>query len=171
MTVPTSQPASNPDSTSPLLPAQNATSRLMAYSEADLYRELGQRLKQIARDPSGSADFDLQVGPQIETLGAVDDIRTFGEQYFNRVNQQVYALICGTETENGAERTRLLDAFNLGRDAVTSTLAALLVAQLGLAPAIAAVMATLVIKLFFQPAHGAMCDVWKTHLQPSNAPA
>jgi hypothetical protein len=42
--------------------------------------------------------------------------------------------------------------------------ASLLVAQLGLAPAIAAVVAALIIKHVFSNALGAMCDVWKDKL-------
>jgi hypothetical protein len=57
-----------------------------------------------------------------------------------------------------------VDAFGIGGEAVATALAAVMVTSLGLAPAVAAVVAALAIKLFFRPAHGAMCDVWKGKL-------
>lgn len=145
--------------------AQPAVDKLMQFDEAKLYAELGKRLKAIQREPSASADFDLEImATNVEALGPWQDLNDFGKRFFDRFNRQAYELVCGADSENTKERQSLLQAFGFGADAVAATLAALLVAHLAIAPAIAAVCATLAIKLFFKPGHAAMCDVWKEKL-------
>jgi hypothetical protein len=56
-------------------------------------------------------------------------------------------------------------AFGLGKEDIGAAIAALLVAHLALAPASAAVVAVLIVKLFFRPAVDAMCQVWSENLQ------
>lgn len=48
-------------------------------------------------------------------------------------------------------------------------IAGLLVANLAMAPAAATVVAALVLRLFFKPAYGAMCEVWRTKLPAAPA--
>jgi hypothetical protein len=50
-------------------------------------------------------------------------------------------------------------------------LAAALVSTFGWAPALAAVVAAPVVKLFFKNAYLATCQVWQKHLQPSKGRA
>jgi hypothetical protein len=144
--------------------AEPALEALLDYNEDRLFSELGMRLKAVQKDPANSSQFDLAPDKSIEALGLAEDIRAFGRKYFARVNAQVYSLVCGSDADETEERNKLMEAFGVGADAVGPALAALLVAQLGLAPAIAAVVAALAIRLFFKPAHEAMCETWKEKL-------
>lgn len=111
-----------------------------------------------------SGHFDVQPDQTLESQGIMEDFAGFGRRYFQRLNLQAYALVCGSDAENSEQRQELIHAFGIGRDAVAPALAAMLVGYLGLAPAIAAVVAALMIRLFFQPGYEAMCDTWKTKL-------
>jgi len=149
----------------PVAQAQPATEKLLSLDETALYGELAVRLQQIKRDPAASAEFDLTVDKATtEAMGPFDSLVNFGRCFFNRVSRQAYALMCGADAENTNERHQLAEAFGLGKEAVAPALAVLLVAHLGLAPAIAAVLAAIAIKLFFKPAYEAMCEVWQENL-------
>jgi len=148
--------------------AQPTVERLLSYDEDKLYAELGKRLKAIQLDPSASGNFDLEVtGTEVQSLGPYQDLKEFGVRFFSRFNIQAYELVCGSDSDNPKDRQKLMEAFGFGADAVAATLTALLVANLAIAPAVAAVCATLAIKLFFKPGHAAMCDVWQTKLPKS----
>lgn len=149
--------------------AQPATERLLTLDDDALYAELAVRLQAIKQDPTASADFDLTVNQSsVEAMGAWDNLTDFGRRFFDRMSKQAYALMCGADADDSNERQQLTEAFGIGKDAVAPALAALLVAQLGLASAIAAVLAAIAIRLFFKPAYEAMCEVWHDKLNPSN---
>jgi hypothetical protein len=140
--------------------AQSATSKLLGIDTNALYIELGKRVQEIRRDPSASGRFDMTTQSASEAMGA-EQLQEFGRRFFNRANRAAYALMCSADSENSAERENLTKAFGLGMDAVAPALTGLLVVHLGMAPAIAAVIAVLAVKLFFQPGYDAMCEVWK----------
>lgn len=140
-----------------------AVEKLEAATDDKLFLALGARLTINKSDPIGVANFDVDE-PEYETLGMLNDLTVFGRRYFERVNEQCYDLVCGIATEASTERATLLKAFSLGKSEVAAAMAALLVSQLAIAPAIATVVAVIAIKLFFAPAHEAMCEVWKGKL-------
>jgi hypothetical protein len=148
--------------------AQPAVEELEDKEEDQLYAEIGRRLRMIQLDPKTAADFqpppDIRQKVEIETLGMVDDMSKIGRRFFDRVNVQAYDLVCGSNPDDLSERQSLLNALGLGKDAAGPVLAALLVSHLALAPIIASVVAALAIRLFFNPVHQQMCDVWKSKL-------
>jgi hypothetical protein len=147
--------------------ARPAVDELLQRNEDDLYTELGARLKAMGRDPALSASFAPQIDTGLESLEAMEDFKDFGKRFFDRVNVNAYDLVCGQDSENAGERQKVIDAFSFGKEAVAAAMAAFFVAQLGLAPAVAAVVAAIAISIFFRSAHQAMCGVWKEHL-PQN---
>ena len=147
--------------------ARPAVDELLQRNEDELYMELGARLQAMGRDPVLSSSFAPQIDTGLESFGAMEDFKEFGKRFFERVNVHAYELVCGTDSTNAGERQKVVDAFGVGKEAVAATMAGLLVVQLGLAPAIAAVVAAIVISVFFRSAHEAMCKVWKEHLPQS----
>jgi hypothetical protein len=145
--------------------ARPAVAPLLTKSTDDLYLEIGARQAEIRRNPAVAAGF-APAGPiEIESLGMRDDLRDFGKRFFNKMNRQAYELVCGADADNSKERQDLLAALGLKDKAMaTAALAALLVAQLGLAALIAAPVAAIAMSLAFQPAYQSMCEVWKTKL-------
>lgn len=143
--------------------AQNATDLLSEAEDEELFEQLALRLRTMSAEPERAGDFAMDVTNTVETLGALDGLADFGRRYFNKVENQIHALVCGKE--DAEARAQLTKAFGLGRDSVTATLAVLLVSHVGFAPAIAAVLAALTVRIFFKPAHEAMCEQWDARLK------
>ena len=95
----------------------------------------------------------------------------FGRNYFKSVERQLHEFVCGVGGESEDYRHRLLDAFNIGKDAIVGILAAAIASWLGVAPAIAAIIAAIVIKIFFRPLYEEFCQAWGQGLEQTAAPA
>jgi hypothetical protein len=146
--------------------AQPALERLLQSEPDQLFAELGLRQKAIENDPAQAGLFETTATYDAPFAGPLDALKEFGQRFFDRVNKDVYNLVCGDDRENAAERKKLLDALGLGDVAFAGVLTSVLVSSFGWAPAIATVVAALVVKLFFKNAHAAMCEVWKKRLSP-----
>jgi len=144
--------------------AEPALQKLLQSDPDQLYAELGLRQKAIENDETQAGLFEITATYDAPFAGPLDSLREFGQNFFRRVSKDVYDLVCGNDPNNAGERKRLMDAFGGGRTTFAAALAAVLVSSFGWAPAIAAVVAALVVKLFLKNAYGAMCDVWKNHL-------
>ena len=133
--------------------------------EETLYEELGIRAKAIQENPGLSSSFDPAATYDQSTMGILDDVRNYGKRLFRRWSAEGYKLICGDDPEDEEDRKELADAFGLGGNKAASVMAAMLVAQLGLAPAIATVIAAILIKRFvLNPVYEQFCATWKVHL-------
>lgn len=146
--------------------AKPAIRKLSESEPTQLYEELGLRLKAIAADESLSGSFEPPIGYNAELMGPLDDLRAFGQEFFDRASREAYGLICGGALSKD-EREKLSAAFGSKAD-LAAFVAALLVSHFGMAPAIAAVVGALVLRLFCRPAHEAMCEVWSQHIQQAN---
>lgn len=144
--------------------AMPSVEKLMMADEKQLYEQLGIRAKAIAEDLTKGNSFEPQVTFDQAQMGAKEEVQEFGRRLFSRWNKETYKLICGSDEDDQKDREELLNAFGINDVAVAAALSALLVTHLGLAPAIAAVLATLVIKRFFRPVHEEFCQVWEKNL-------
>jgi hypothetical protein len=153
-----------------MLQAKPVVDRFSELSEDDLFEELGKRLRTIEIDPAASGHFELSGEVPVETYGLSTDLREFGRRYLRRVNRQAFELVCGTDAAASTERSQLLNAFGLGREAVAAALTALLIAQLGIAPLVGVAVAAVIMRLVFTPTHGAMCDVWAAKFADGKTP-
>jgi hypothetical protein len=145
--------------------AEPAVKKLLKSDEEQLYEKLGIRAKAIAQDPTKGSLFEPQVTYDMAQMGLKEDVMEFGQRLFNRLNVEGYKLICGSETEDQKDRKDLMKAFSTNDEVTVATaLSVLLVTNLGLAPAIAAVVAALLVKRFFRPAYEEFCQTWKKNL-------
>ncbi|HYO91630.1 MAG TPA: hypothetical protein VEQ40_08340, partial [Pyrinomonadaceae bacterium] len=130
-----------------------------------LYEQLGIRAKAIQQNLDLSSSFEPSAVHNISTMGILDDVRDYGKRLFRRWSAEGYKLICGDDPEDEEDRKELVEAFGLDNNKVASMMAGMLVAQLGLAPAIAAVIAAILIKRFLlNPAYEQFCALWKDYL-------
>ena len=144
--------------------AAPALEKLLQSNPDQLYAELGLRQKAIVNDPSQAGLFETTATYNAAFAGPLDVLKEFGQKFFSNLSGSLYNLACGTDQENDGDRKKLKDAFGGGTTVFATSLAAILVSSFGLAPAIAAVVAALAVKLFFKDAYDAMCVVWKKHL-------
>jgi len=141
-----------------------AAKQLLQSDEDQLYEELAIRQKAILKDPALAGSFSPAAAYNAALMGPMDDLRNFGKIFFSRLNRDCYDLICGGAGADNQEREKVAKAFGIGKTEVAAAIAGVIVAHFAIAPAIAAVVAALIVKLFFRNAQEAMCEVWKAKL-------
>lgn len=144
--------------------AEPAVASLLESDEDQLFEQLGIRAQAIRANPAVSASFQPAVVYEATTMGVMEDVRDLGRRIFRRWNREAHKLVCGGEDMDKEDREKLAAAFGLGDAAVAGVIASLMVSSFGVAPAIATVIAALVIKRFFRPAYDEFCDFWKEKL-------
>jgi hypothetical protein len=140
--------------------ARSAVEKLLNTEESQLYEELGIRSQAIAKNPALSSAFEPEVVYEGAYMGPLDYVRELGERIFKRLEFEMYGLFCGSAIEDEEARIELGKAFGIGQTEIALAMSALLITQLGLAPAIAAVMAALIIKHVFKPSYEEFCGLW-----------
>jgi hypothetical protein len=139
-----------------------AIDELLLENEDELFEQLGRRVQAI----EGSSvlgdyfDFDVSFDPS----GAREAFRRLGARIYQRWESEAFGLVCGTGSGDGGDRKKLAEAFGVGGTAVAAMITAGLASTFGLAPAIAAVIAAIVVKRFLRPAYEEFCVVWGDRL-------
>lgn len=141
-----------------------AVENLLESDENQLFEQLGIRMNAMRSDPAVAGTYDPAVSYDAAQMGVLDDVRAFGKRVFGRWNREAWELVCGTAKEDGDDRQSLLAGLGVDKTTAAAALAALLVGQLGMAPALAAVVAALVVKRFFRPVYDEFCSTWKGSL-------
>jgi len=146
--------------------AESAMQNLLQSDEDQLFEELGMRTQAITQDITMAGSFEphlvydaADMGPQ-EVLGAI------GRRLFRRWNKEAYKLLCGDDSDDKEKRTELASAIGAGDVAVAAALTSVLV-SIGAAPALAAIIAAIVVKKFFAPAYDEFCGIWKESFDES----
>lgn len=140
--------------------ALQAVQALEDADDEELYRQLGLRIKAIERDPAVAGQFSPPRA-LLEPMGlTVGDVVAAGRKAFAQLSQAGYGLLCGGGQAQGGYFDNLVATLGTNRAAVTAGLATLLIAQLGLAPAIAGVVAALAIGRAAPASLQALCTGW-----------
>lgn len=148
--------------------AEPAVEKWLNADEDTLFEQLGIRAKAIQVNPSASGSFSPGVTFDEAEMGFLDDVRNYGKRVFRRCSAEGYKLFCGDDPEDEEDRKQLADAFGISEARVAAVVAGILVAQLGLAPAIAAIVGAILIKRFLiKPGYKLSCEQWKAHLPKS----
>lgn len=143
--------------------AESAIRNLLQSDENQLLEELGMRTAAIAKDISKAGSFEPQVVYDAADMGPKDMLRKAGNRIFSRWNKEAYKLLCGKDPDDSKQRTELTNAIGLGDVAVAAALTSALV-YIGAAPALAAIIAAIIVKRFFAPALDEFCEIWKENL-------
>lgn len=139
--------------------------KLLKYDEDELYEMLGMTARAIAADPSIAGMFDPIVSYNEPEMEFIESTREFGRRLFKRWNVETYKFICGDDIDDMIDRWELTEAFSINDKTVAAALSTLLITHVGLAPALAVVISSLVIKRFSRPGHEEFCKVWKRNLR------
>jgi hypothetical protein len=150
---------------------------LANLDEKDLEAQLGIRAQTIggavAKGESRSASkasVELEV---LDTRGGLQDAVAFGQQMFNWISPAAYKLLCTPMGGENADETmkelvKLLDE-DLEKNVAKAAgmLTPFLTTNLGLAPAVAALISTLIIKRVSKGFAKFTCDAWQKSLESS----
>lgn len=154
---------------------------LADLKEEDLEAQLGKSAQNIgeavARGETrraSNASTDLAVAVEKGPVG--DALKDVGQRMFNWISPAAYKLLCTPMGGEGADETmkeleKLLDE-DLEKNVVKAAgmLTPFLTANLGLAPAVAALVSTLIIKRVSKGVAKFTCDAWKGSLELPAAP-
>jgi formate dehydrogenase maturation protein FdhE len=127
--------------------------------EAALEVLLGLRAEAIKQNPALQGDPDFEPPYDSQTQGGLDEIKAVGRRIVKRWNKELYGLVCGAKSDDQKERKAVLDSLQLGEAAVVAAVAGALL-SLGLAAALAAAAAPLIVKRFIWPAKEELCAAW-----------
>jgi hypothetical protein len=144
--------------------AVQAVAKLLRSDETQLYETLGIRQKAIDKQPDLGNRYDADIAYDATEMGPKDFLRELGVNILKRWNKEAYKLICGGDTADATDRNNLVRLVASGSVDAGGVLAGILVASLGLAPAIAAVIAVIILKRFVKPAGQEFCNLWAQNL-------
>ena len=144
---------------------------LWELDEDQLAAQIGDRAQAIEDDAAGLGTKGIDPGSLdsidvgFASKGAIDPrLLEAGKRLFDRVNPLVYELMC-KPLGNDSETQKILDeAINQNYTKAASMLAPVLVNGVGLAPAIATLLATLIIKKIANYAATGICETWQQNL-------
>lgn len=151
--------------------ANELAQQIYDLDEDVLVAKLGTLSEEMGGDLTGQSaprgvsvdSIDLEVGTRgIIPPGAIQ----IGQKVFNQVNAEAYKILC---TPLGDESTReaLDKALEENYTKAAGMLAPVLVSNLGLAPAVAAIIAALIIKRISKDISGGICSTWEKSLNIS----
>jgi hypothetical protein len=115
--------------------AKPAVADLLDADEDQLFEKLGILEQAGKQNPSILASFSADISYNADAMGVLDDVRNIGRRFFDGISRDCYKLVCSDDAENSEERNKVISAFGIGKTEVAAALAALLVSQFTLAPA------------------------------------
>jgi hypothetical protein len=145
-------------------PVDTVVQGLLDSDEDQLLAQLGMRSLAALGDLSQSALYAPDLGGVApDKMGAQDELKKLGKRILKRWNQSAYQLVCGDEPDDAKTRKEVQSALGLGKAAAAGVITSALIG-VGLMPALAPVVAAIVINKFFDPAYGEFCAYWKENL-------
>jgi hypothetical protein len=142
--------------------AKKAVEKLKNYSEPDLFLVLNLRVTDLEKEV-GQQAFDLPIDPDRFPRGP--GFQQLGKRIYLRWSQSLHSLVCKDGAENRDIRNQILSALSLKDGGGAALIAGFLVTLFGVSPAIAAVVAVLIVRLIVQPAGVEICKSWEDALK------
>jgi hypothetical protein len=145
-----------------------AVAALQQSSEPDLLAALAQRVQEAT---SGSVTIARMTPIDPDRLPRDSATLAIGRRIFQRWSRATHDFLCNSGGADEDLRERLISAIT-GRDGgATALLAGALVVAFGASPAVAAIVAALLMKLVVAPAKDELCASWAASLAESTSGA
>lgn len=142
--------------------------KMLDLDEDTLKAQLGiqvQLISQDATERSASLEsLDEALSATSRGFSLDSDAFKFGDDLFERLNIKSYNLMCGELFDDKEIQNQLQTAFKESMAKATGYLAPVLVANLGLAYPVAAIIAALIIKTISSATAETICEIWKEKL-------
>ncbi|NES82004.1 MAG: hypothetical protein F6K10_11690 [Moorea sp. SIO2B7] len=144
----------------------NLVEQVTDVDENKLEAYLGLYVQQQGEDWLKDESVD-EIDLEMMEVGArAKGVVEFGKRFAEKFNAEAYDLLCGNPFDDDGETLKKLEySLKEGTNQAAGLIAPLLVAQLGLAPAVAAIIATLVVKKLAKAVGDTICEMWKESLE------
>src|SRR3954447_24011470 len=147
-----------------------AVANLADTDEDDLYRLLALGVKTIQKHPAMAGEVAPPTRAATELGIAMPDLHALGRKLFENIARASQSIICGSDSEAGFHLQRILSSVNMDITTVTAGVATLLVGQLAIAPAVAGIVAAIVVGKVAPTSVEALCAAWSKKVAPVAVP-
>jgi hypothetical protein len=144
---------------------------LWELDEDQLQAQLGSRAQAIEEDVAGRGTRGIDpaslesIDVNVAARASIDPrLLEAGKRLFDQVNPLVYDLMCKPLGDNTDTQKILDETINQNYTKAAGMLAPVLVSGVGLAPAVATLVATLIIKKIANTGAKAICETWEKSL-------
>ncbi len=144
---------------------------LWELDEEQLAVQIGDRAQAIEDDAAGLGTRGIDpasldsIDVNVAARASIDPkFLATGQRLFDRVNPLVYDLMCKPLLNDPQTQKILDEAIGKNYTKAAGMLAPILISGVGLAPAIATLVATLIVKKIANYSATAICDTWKQNL-------
>ncbi len=144
---------------------------LWELDEDQLAVQIGDRAQAIEDDAAGLGTRGIDpasldsIDVNVAARASIDPkLLATGQRLFDRVNPLVYDLMCKPLLNDPQTQKILDEAIGQNYTKAAGMLAPILISGVGLAPAVATLVATLIIKKIANYGATAICDTWKQNL-------
>jgi hypothetical protein len=144
-----------------------AIEKALLTDESRLLETLGARLQAIESNPSLAGSYEITL-PYAQPEEFRETVKELGERTLHRLSRELYKLLCGKKQDDEDDRNKIAHALGLGEAEIAATLATILTSGFGVSPAIAIIVAVIVVKRIFAPTLEEACNLWEEKL-PSQA--
>lgn len=142
---------------------------VLAMDETALFIEIGRRQALLEVTPGLSDSLSLAVQPE-ETEAILGPFLDLGKQLAERLNHELYRVLCGTDDAATGERDKLKQALKLSEADMIGAISTALIA-IGAPPFIAPLVATVIVKSGVRPAWQETCRFWGERFGPADETA
>lgn len=144
---------------------------LWELDEEQLAVQIGDRAQAIEDDAAGLGTRGIDpasldsIDVNVAARASIDPrLLEAGQRLFDRVNPLVYDLMCKPLLNDPQTQKILDEAIDQNYTKAAGMLAPILISGVGLAPAVATLVATLIVKKIANYSATAICDTWKQNL-------
>jgi hypothetical protein len=144
---------------------------LLELDEDQLQAQLGSRAQAIEEDVAGRGTREIDpaslesIDVNVAARASIDPrFLEAGKQLFDRINPLAYDLMCKPLGDNTDTQKILDETINQNYTKAAGMLAPVLVNGVGLAPAVATLVATLIIKKIANYTATEICETWQQNL-------
>jgi len=145
--------------------AEPGLKKLLGADEHTLLEQLGMRARAAQAGVASAADYNPVLTYSMHEMGPLDDLRDVGRRLLKRWMRELHKVACGDADQDKADRESIIKTLGLGDVAVGGAIAAVLVGSFAVAPAVATVIAALIVKRIVEPAGQEICKFWDEQLQ------
>lgn len=141
--------------------ASTVESSLKMMTDVDLFSALGQRISDSSingRTPALDTHID------IDDLVRSSAMEELGRRVFYRWSLALHQFVCNPSSDDQDLREKILQALSGKDGGAVALIAGVMVAAFGASPAIAAIVATLLVRLLLNPAREELCAFWSEKL-------